>query len=323
MRVLILGAGGVGGFLGALLVRVGHEVLFVDRASEHVQAINRSGLKVSGQESFTIQARATSRPAREVWSCADLLILATKNADSLEALNLVHGVEIQWATSIQNGLDVHAGLITDLGKERVFGMITLISGSLQGPGEIIGFWGDRPTFLGELDGRQSPRITKLAEQLSAARLKVIVPDHIESVRWTKMVWWIPLVVLPAITRLTWGEAFVQPDMAVLYTRIERECAEIASALGHLAKNYDSMPVSRRLSLSFDDAVLDVLKMGRNLIAEGTGGKEVAMLLDLKKGRRTEAESTIGLMVQKAQEAGIPVPYTECAWRLVHSIESTF
>ena len=57
MKVLILGAGGVGGFLGALLVRVGHEVLFVDRAPEHVEAINRSGLKVNGQESFTIQAK--------------------------------------------------------------------------------------------------------------------------------------------------------------------------------------------------------------------------------------------------------------------------
>jgi ketopantoate reductase len=60
-----------------------------------------------------------------------------------------------------------------------------------------------------------------------------------------------------------------------------------------------------------------------LIAEGIGGKEVAMLLDLKKRRLTEAESTIGLMVKNAKEAGIPVPYTECAWRLIHSIESTF
>ena len=251
------------------------------------------------------------------------MILATKNADSIEALNLVHGLDVGWATSIQNGLDVHAGLMATFGKDRVFGMITLISGSLQGPGEVIGFWGDRPTFLGELDGQQSPRIEKLAEQFSAAGLKVIVPDHIESVRWTKMVWWIPLVVLPAITRLTWGEAFVQPDLAALYTRIERECAEVATALGHLVKNYDSMPVSHRLSLSFDEAVLDVLEMGRNLIAEGTGGKEVAMLLDLKKRRRTEAESTIGLIVKKAHKAGIPVPYTECAWRLIHSIESTF
>ena len=323
MKILILGTGGVGGYLGALFARAGHELLFIDREQRHVDAINRSGLKVSGQESFTVEVRATTRPAREFWNSTDLLILATKNIDSREALASIEELDVGWATSIQNGLDVHDGLIARFGKERVFGMITLISGSLKGPGEVIGFWGDRPTFLGELDGQQSPRIEKLAGQLAAAGLKVIVPDHIESVRWTKMVWWIPLVVLPSITRLTWGEAFVQPDLAVLYTRIERECAEIASALGHLAKNYDSMPVSRRLSLSFDDAVLDVLEMGRKLVAEGTGGKEVAMFLDLQKRRRTEAESTIGLMVKKAQEAGIPVPYTECAWRLIHSVESTF
>ena len=323
MKVLILGAGGVGGFLGALLARAGHELLFIDQEKSHVDAINHFGLKVSGQESFTIQARAKARPARELWSSVDLLILATKYIDSCEALASIEELDVRWATSIQNGLDVHDRLIARFGKDRVFGMITLISGSLKGPGEVIGYWGERPTFLGEVDGRQSPRIEKLAGQLEAAGLKVIVPDHIESVRWTKMVWWIPLVVLPAITRLTWGEAFVQPDLAALYTRIERECAEVATALGHPVKNYDSMPVSKRLSLSFDEAVLDVLEMGRKLIAEGTRDKEVAMLLDLKKRRRTEAESTIGLMVKKAQEAGIPVPYTECAWRLIHSVESTF
>ena len=236
MKVLILGAGGVGGFLGALLARAGHELLFIDREQRHVDAINRSGLKVSGQESFTIQARATARPAREFWSSADLLILATKNIDSREALASIEALDVGWATSIQNGLDVHDGLIARFGKERVFGMITLISGSLRAPGEVIGFRGERATFLGELDGQQTTRLAELAEQLSLAGLKVVLPDHIDSVRWTKMVWWIPLVVLPAITRLTWGEAFVQPDLATLYTRIERECAEVASSFGHVVQD---------------------------------------------------------------------------------------
>jgi 2-dehydropantoate 2-reductase len=322
MRILILGAGGVGGYLGALLARAGHEVLFVDRWQEHVDAINRAGLEVSGQESFVARAKAVTRlPERGIQS--DLLILATKTADTEEALTLVSDLKVEWVTSVQNALDVSEKLRSCFGERCVFGMITLVSGSLIGPGRIKGFKGDRATFLGEIEGHRTARIVELSRLLSAAGLIVIVPDQIESVRWTKMVWWIPLVVLPALTQMTFGEAFVQPDLAALYVQIERECASVASALGHPPANYPGMEVSRRLSLPFEAAVADVVEMGRRFVAEGAGGYKVAMLLDLRKRRRTEAAHSLGLMVREARKAGISVPYTDCVWRLVRAIESRF
>ena len=186
-----------------------------------------------------------------------------------------------------------------------------------------GFKGDRATFLGELDGQRSLRISALAEQLGDAGLRVVVPDSIGSVLWTKQVSWIPLVVLPTLTRLTWGEAFAQRDLAAVYVKIERECAQVATAYGNPPQNFPGLEVSLRLNLPFEEAVENVLEMGRRFVAEGNGAHEVAMLLDFKRRRRTEADNTIGVMLEKAQQANISVPYTECAWRLVRSIEATF
>ena len=62
MKVLILGAGGVGGYVGALLARAGHQVLLVDCWQEHLEAINRNGLQVSGQELFVVRVEAAAKP---------------------------------------------------------------------------------------------------------------------------------------------------------------------------------------------------------------------------------------------------------------------
>src|SRR5688572_2436662 len=120
MNILILGAGGVGGYIGALLTRAGHAVTLVDRYRAHVDAINDGGLHVTGQESFTVRPTATSKPAAAAVGNVDLLVLATKSVDTAAALALVTGIPITSAASVQNGLDVNDPLIAAFGVERVF-----------------------------------------------------------------------------------------------------------------------------------------------------------------------------------------------------------
>jgi 2-dehydropantoate 2-reductase len=323
MRVVILGAGGVGAYLGGLLARAGHDVLFVDRWRDHVDAINQAGLRVIGEESFTSAGMATTTPDLATWPSADLLILATKTTDSAEALAAVAGMKVQCVASVQNGLDVSEPLIAAFGRDRVIGMITLVSGSLVEAGVVRGFHGDRPTFFGELDGRASTRVKELMAAFEQTGFPLKLADNITTVRWSKLIWWIPLVVVPAAARLTWGEAYTQPDLAVLFTHIERECASVATQLGYEPRDYPAIAIARRLRMSFDDAVADVLDMGRGFIADGMGEYEVAMLLDLKNRRRTEINNTAGVIVREAHRLGLEVPYAEFAWRLIRSIEATF
>ena len=323
MDIMILGAGGVGGYLGALLACAGHAVIFVDRWQEHVDAINHNGLKVTGQESFTVRAPATTHPTPASVASIDLLILATKNIDTTEALAVVADIDIRCVTSIQNGLDLYGPLIAAFGAERVIGMVTLISGSLIAPGQVRGFVSDHPTFIGELNGRSSDRVETLRAAFGPAGLPLVIPDDITAVRWSKMIWWIPLVILPTLTRLTLGEVYIHRDAAYLFTYIERECAAVATRLGHPPRDYPMIQIARRLALPFDEAVEDVLAMGQKFIAEGTGHYEVAMLLDIMNHRLTEVDNTAGVIVREAQRIGLAVPYTEFAWRAIRTIESAF
>lgn len=323
MNIMLLGAGGVGGYIGALLARAGHAITLVDRYQAHVDAINEGGLSVTGQESFTVRPTATTQRAPTAVGEVDLLVLATKNVDTAAALALVTDIPIASVTSVQNGLDVNDPLLAVFGAERVFGMVTLISGSLIGPGQIYGFMDKRPTFIGELDGRHSERVANLRTVFASTGLQMTEPDNITTTRWSKMVWWIPFVIVPALTRLSLGQAYSQRDAAFLFVRIERECAAVATALGHPPRDYPTIDIVRRLSLPFDQAVEDALRMGRQFIEAGTGGYEVAMLLDLKRRQRTEADNTAGVIVRAAERLGIPVPYTEFAWRAIRAVEGTF
>jgi 2-dehydropantoate 2-reductase len=323
MRVVILGAGGVGAYLGGLLARAGNEVIFVDRWQEHVEIINRDGLSVIGEESFVARGAATTIPNLSEWPSTDLLILATKTTASQEALQLVRGTDIKCAVSVQNGFDVSDSLVAAFGPDRVKGMITLISGSLMGAGIVRGFHGGRPTFLGELTGPPTPCTDALMQALVPTGLRLVLADNITAVRWSKLIWWIPLVVVPSAARLTWGEAYVQTDLALLFTHIQRECVSVAIALGYEPHDYPSITIARRLQMSFDDAVADVLEMGRGFIADGMKAYEVAMLLDLKNRRKTEIDNTAGVIVREAHRLGLSVPYTEFAWRLIRSVEATF
>ena len=323
MRVIMLGAGGVGAYLGGLLARARHDVLFIDRWQDHVDAMNRDGLAVTGEESFVVAGMAATTNDPQLWPSADLLILATKTTDSIPALKLVAGIDVSCAVSVQNGFDVSDPLIAAFGRDRVVGMITLVSGSLMAPGVVRGFHGDRPTFFGELHGEPSSRVKELVTAFEPTGLSLVLADDIASVRWSKLIWWIPLVVVPAAARLAWGAAFTQPDLAVLFTRIQRECAAVAAHEGYQPRDYPTIAIAERLRMPFERAVEDVLAMGRRFIAEGMGSYEVAMLLDLKNRRRTEADGTAGVIVRTAHRAGIEVPHTEFAWRLIRGVEGTF
>jgi 2-dehydropantoate 2-reductase len=323
MKIVILGAGGVGAYLGALLARSGHDVLFVDRWQEHMDAVNRRGLEVTGQESFTVSAAAVTPQDPSIWPSADLLILATKTVDTDTALHAVADMEVGCAVSVQNGLDVSEPLVAAFGKNRVAATITLISGSLAGAGAVRGFHVDRATFLGELSGPPSRHTQSLMDAFAPTGLRLVPADDMAAVRWSKLIWWIPLVVLPAAARLTWGQAYAQRDIAILFTHIQRECAAVAAAVGYQPRDYPGIEIARRLAMSFDEAVDDVLEMGRQFVAQGMATYEVAMLLDLKHGRKTEVDTTCGSIVREAHQRGLAVPYAEFAWRLIRSVEQTF
>src|SRR5256886_10816950 len=158
VRSLVWGAGAIGGTLGAFLARAGHDVTFVDTVSEHVAAINRSGLTISGPiETFTTRAPAfTPDTVRGQW---DIIVLATKAHHTEVAAHalLPHLTPTGCVVSAQNGLNELA-IAAVVGKARTVGAFVNFGADYLEPGLIL--YGGRGTVMvGEAFGEPSACVT--------------------------------------------------------------------------------------------------------------------------------------------------------------------
>ena len=165
---VVVGAGAIGGTVGAQLVRSGKEVLFCDADRAHVAAINDGGLRIEGPvEQFTAEARAVSPD--ELPDGLRAVLLAVKSQHTAEALKAV-GPRLApdgFVVSLQNG--VNEPLIASLvGEQRTVGAFVNFGADYLEPGRI--FLGGRGAlYVGELDGSRSDRLERLLRDLPDAR----------------------------------------------------------------------------------------------------------------------------------------------------------
>ncbi|OUE08994.1 2-dehydropantoate 2-reductase [Clavibacter michiganensis] len=169
MDVVVIGAGAIGGTLGAHMARAGHRVLLCDQDAEHVAAIRENGLRIEGPvEEFTVRVDAVTPdglPDR-----IDHAIVAVKSLHTASAAELLrdrlapHG----WVLTVQNGLTADV-LVDVLGPERVVSSFVNVGADLLGPGRIL--QGNVAAFhVGELAGGEiTPRVREMVDALPYAR----------------------------------------------------------------------------------------------------------------------------------------------------------
>src|SRR5438552_9452301 len=160
MHALIWGAGAIGGTLGAYLARAGQDVTFVDTAVEHVDAMTREGLRLTGPiEEFAVRVPAfTPQTLRGKW---DEIILATKahHTDLAVRALLPHLASDGYVVSAQNGLNELA-IAEVVGAERTVGAFINFGADYLEPG-VIHYGGHGAVVVGEIDGRMTPRVTAI------------------------------------------------------------------------------------------------------------------------------------------------------------------
>ena len=192
MKVVVIGAGALGGQFAAHLARSGTDVTIVDTWPEHVAAIRSDGLRVSGAfgdhpvevPAFTDVASATEGGSGlfdAAFVHVDANNTAAAGAAAREALK-----PAGFALQIQNGLGNVEALQEVLGADRVIGGSTMNSAALLGPGQpAITHHG--PTSFGEWDGRVTPRLEAVAALFQRAGYDTLVDTDIQSKIWTKAV----------------------------------------------------------------------------------------------------------------------------------------
>ena len=187
MRSLIWGAGAIGGTLGAYLARAGHDVTLVDTAGEHVDAIMRDGLRLTGPiDEFTVRVPAVTPQTDNVtWGTWDQIILATKahHTDVAVRALLPHLTAGGYVVSAQNGLNELA-IAEVVGAERTVGAFVNFGADYLEPG-VIHYGGHGAVVLGEIDGRITPRVTALRDAWHRFDPRAMVTSNIWGYLWGK------------------------------------------------------------------------------------------------------------------------------------------
>ena len=184
MKIVIWGAGAIGGTLGAYLIKAGHDIVFVDIVEAHVNAINQTGLRISGPvDEFTVEAEALM--PHQLQGQYETILLCTKSQHTRAAMESLSPfvADNGFVMSVQNGLNE---LIIQefVGRERTLGTFINFSADYHGPGEIL-FGGRGAVVIGELDGSVSDRLKRMEAICRDFDENTLISDNIWGYLWGK------------------------------------------------------------------------------------------------------------------------------------------
>lgn len=318
MKVVIVGAGALGSLYAAYLARDGHDVSLVARG-ERALALAMHGIPVTGADDFTARCDIVTEPQR--LRSSDLLILATKTYDTAGALQSLRELKVRSAFSVQNGVQKNEALAQAFGPSTVLGAVTMIGG------EVLPARGDEPgavrytragmTTIGEIAGGESPRVDDLVSAMKRAGLNFRASDRITAVEWSKFVAWSGASGLAVMTRQPTWRFLVDPDTALLVTRVMRETAAVAQHLG-IALVDDALTSAALLHRSEAEAVKIAQAWGEHVKATAPGIRQ-SILQDAERGRRLEVNETLDYTLMLANRFKLPAPTLDLCCRVLRMV----
>jgi len=321
-RTLIWGAGAIGGTLGVFLSRAGHDVTLVDTVAEHVDAINRSGLRITGP----IDEFSTSMPAftpDKLHGTWDTIVLATKAHHTEVATRALHPhlSAAGCVVSAQNGLN-ELTIAEVVGENRTVGAFVNFGADYLEPGVIL--YGGRGTVtvgeaFGPTDSRISPRVLRIRDAWRDFDERAFATDNIFGFLWGKEAYGAMLFVT-ALTNDSIADSLARPEHRELYVAIAREILAVALAHGVRPEAFDGFDPTAYLPDAPAGAAsqsLDALVAHNRKSVKTHSGiwRDLAV-----RKRPTEVDAQLGIVVRLGAEVGVPTPLTARVVTLIKEIE---
>jgi 2-dehydropantoate 2-reductase len=303
MKICILGSGALGSALGGVLTEGGNDVWLIDAWAGHVDAMNSRGLTLrDGGVDRNVKVKAATSP--EGIGPADLVIVLVKSYHTREAIDnagAIIGPDTA-VMSLQNGLGHEEILAEVVGRQHVLAGKTYAGGVMLGPGHVIAGTRDKYTYIGELDGSVTERVTRIAHALTRAGLTTTVSTNIMGTMWDKLLINVATGALAGITRLPYGGLYGVPEVKACALAAVAEGIAVASALG-----------VKLTSENPEDAW--------NLAAEGLPPEfKTSMLQSIEKGMPTEIDFINGSVVRWGARSKVPTPVNQALVACVKGIE---
>jgi 2-dehydropantoate 2-reductase len=322
MRTLVWGAGAIGGTLGAYLARAGRDVTLVDVVDEHVAAINRRGIEITGPiATFTVGVPAfTPAAVRGQW---DEVILATKahHTDAAARALLPHLADGGHVVSAQNGLNELA-MAAVVGEHRTVGAFVNFGADYLEPG-IIFYGGRGAVVVGEAFGppelRLSSRALAIRDTWRTFDEAAIATANIWGYLWGKEAYG-AMLFATALTNDSIADALALPEHRAIYVALAREILAVASARGVTPEAFDGFDPAAYLPAAPAGSAarsLDALVAHNRRSAKTHSGiwRDLAV-----RKRPTEVDAQLGIVVALGSETGVPTPITARLVTLIHEIE---
>jgi len=316
MKIAIIGAGAIGGYVGVKLALAGEDVVFIARGA-NLEAIRRHGMRLQlhdGSEQVARQLRATHDYAEA--GAQDVVVLAMK-AHQLEAVArqlhplvgphttivtmqngipfwYFHGQGGAHEGSVVRSVDPDGSLTGLIPVRQIIGCVVYPAAELVAPGVVRHIEGERFP-LGELDGSRSERVMRLSQCFARAGLKAPVLDDIRAEIWLKL----------------WGNLTFNPISALTHAALVDICQYPATHELAAAMMREAQAVAHKLGIQFR------VSLERRIAgAESVGKHKTSMLQDVEAGRAPEIDALVGSVVELGRMTDTPTPHIDSVYALV-------
>ena len=300
-KVAVLGAGAMGCLFGGLMAEKGLDVVLIDVWKDHVDAINKNGLKMDGYggDRF-IKIKATTDPS--TLKPVDAIIIMCKATSLKTALTNAKNIigDKTLLMSFQNGIGHEAIMQEIAGKNKVLGGTTTQASNIVGPGHIKNH-GSLPSWIGEYEGRMSDRVSDLAETFTEHNLETIAVADIKKRKWMKLFALTAIGPLSSVFDLHHTDLYItnknQKVSRNLGKQIILETRAVAKA--------DGVDVT-------EDECLEMF----NKIVDSKQTNKSSMCFDILNKRKTEIEFINGAVAKIGKSHGIKTPMNDLMYNMI-------
>ena len=308
IKVAVLGAGAMGCLFGGLLAEKGLNVVLIDVWKDHVDAINKNGLKMDGQggDRF-IKIKATIDP--KSLGTVDVIIIMCKATALEQALSNAKNIigDKTVLMSFQNGIGHEAIMQKIAGKDKVLGGTTTQASNILGPGNIKNH-ASLPSWIGEYEGGMSDRVKDLAETFTAHGLETIASDNVKKKKWMKLFALTAVGPLSAIFDMHHTELYITNKESKLARELGKqiilETRKVAQA--------DGVEVS-------EDECLEMF----HKIVDSNQTNKSSMAFDIKYKRKSEIDFINGSVSKIGKKHGVPTPLNDMLYKIIKIKEGVF
>jgi 2-dehydropantoate 2-reductase len=302
MRILVVGAGAIGGYFGGRLLQAGRDVTFLVRPRRAAE-LAEAGLVIKSPNGDVTLKNPPTVQADRLTEQFDVVLLSCKAYDLDDAIkSFAPAVGAQTAIiPLLNGMQHLDVLDAKFGPERVLGGLCAIAVTLNDQRQVVQLQPMQSLNFGERDGRLSDRVRAIADVMASGKFGAVASENILQEMWEKWVFLASLAASTCLMRAAVGHILAAPGGKDFILGMLDECSAVAVTEGHTP----SGPFFER---------------ARGMLTTEGSQLTASMFRDIKAGAPVEADHVIGDLITRGDAAKVPVPRLRTAYTHLKAYE---